>query len=223
MKKWLLVVIVLIVFVGAWAVMKRMPSPEQPATPSRPPRPDTTKPNQTGHLHAVGLFTRFQPKRVALPFTFEYPKDWVAGEEIGRNASYQQVIILGPRNPNDTYNAGLTIRALPTKAAGGDYTNLEELVKWRQAQHARSRAFQLLQEQPRQLLDWDGVELQFQAEADLVKAAAYGTMPTTVKTHLIVVSHGDRLMEFSYSADAKDYDRFHHAFEHLLQSVQAVR
>ncbi|MBI3997220.1 MAG: hypothetical protein HY352_06135 [Candidatus Omnitrophica bacterium] len=161
---------------------------------------------------------------MSLPFTFEYPAAWVAAEEDGRGAAYQQVLILGPRNTSDTYTAGLTIRVMPTQAAGGKYAALEDLVQWRRAQHARAQALTSLRDGPTQVLGLPGAELEFQFQATVPPGGApHGATQMTLKTHTVLVAHDERLYEFAFSADAADYDRYHPAFDRLLHTLHLTR
>ena len=226
-KKRLVALIVLIAVIGLIGVPTMMhPLHSHPPTPATPPNnpaplpPDLPQPHPAAQLHTIGPYGPFRTKKLSLPFTFEYPRQWVAGEEERSGPhSYQQVVILGPRNAQDTYTAGLTIRVLPTKQAGGEYDDLQALVQWRRAQYLHAEALKWNQDKPVQLQELRGQELEFQFEVKLPK----GSERTTLLTHLVVLAHGERFFEFSYSADAHEYDRYHQTFDHLLQSVRLTQ
>ncbi len=193
---------------------------QPPSSPHVPLPPDTPVTNPAAGVHSVGPFRVFQPKKLKLPLSFEYPENWIAGEEAGRESRYQQVIILGPRNTVNTYNAGLTIRISPPKQAGGDYGSVDELIGWRRTQLLNAGPSEVLADHPAPLLGLTGAELEVKSETQLSVAHDGPLIDTTLRTHMLVVSDGVRFFEFIYSADAQDYERLHNAFDHLLATLK---
>lgn len=198
--------------------MQRPTHSPQPSSTSPVPPPDMPRHTPTPE-RTLGAFVIFIPQH--LPLTFEYPSHWIAGEEEGRDAAYQQVIVLGPRNLLDTYSAGLTIRLLPSKERGGTYASLEELTQWRRTQEARSEISEVLRDQPRELLGLRGIELEFRTSLDLAPKERGGPMiPTAIRTRMVLLAQADRFIELVYTADALDYARYVPVFERLLESIR---
>ena len=197
---------------------------EQPAASPAPQGQPPDMPRHPRHISAAvpDSFQPFRATKVSLPFTFDYPVGWSAGEEQGKHSPYQQVLVLGPRNAQDTYTAGFIVRLLPTKAAGGTHANADELVHWRRTQVVREDTYEWVKDQPIELLGMKGTELEFRSEMKLPPHGTQGgtAIPTSVTTRAIVLSHGNRLVELQYSADAHDYERYRPAFEHLLSSLR---
>ncbi len=217
-RRRLVIVLLMIAILGVWMTQQRSGSRHSPTDPPVP-APDLPRAATAAPSREIASFSPFRPKKLSLPFRFEYPSNWMAGEEEGQGSPYQQVIVLGPRNALDTYNAGLTVRIMPTKTAGGQYENLEELVQRRRAQHGHSGRLEIVRDQPTRLLGLTGTELEFRVDMRLPQGGSHGSTPTEVQTHTILMAEGNRLFEFIYSADARDYGRYHEAFDHLLQSL----
>ena len=189
---------------------------------SRPPAPDTPTSPASHSAADVGAFKRYVPTRFTVPISFEVPDNWSLREEQGR--SYQQVMLLGPRNTQDTYNAGLVVRVLLTRSSGGEYDTLEDLLAWRRTQYTRSASSSIRVEQPIAVAGLQGVELRYEHHARLPKGgSAQGAFPTTIKGHTVLVSYGGQLLELEYSAEAEDFYRYHEAFRHLLESLTLAR
>ncbi len=221
MKLRILIVLLIAGIVGVILMGRRHAQP--PKTPqSAPSAPDMPRPGVPVHVEGLGTPAPYMGKRFSLPCTFEYPKNWVAGEEEGRGERYQQVIILGPRNTTDTYNAGLIIRVLPTKSAGGTYAGLEALVAWRRAQYAKSEALQILMDRATQVVGVPGTELEWQFTA-ILPSSRQEPKRTTLRMHTVLLAKGDQLFEFVYSADTADYPHYHRAFDQLLQTLRFSR
>ena len=218
MKRRLVIGLLLAGSLGAFLMGQRS---EQPGDPPReiPEPPDAPRPDLVVSPEGLEAFVPYRGRRFSVPFTFDYPRNWVAGEEEGRSEPYQQIVILGPRNAQDTYSAGLTIRILPTRAAGGSYADLSELAQWRRSQHAQTKDAVILKEQMAHVGGLSGTELEVESHAAL-PPRALEQHRTTLRTHLVMLAKGDRLYEFSYSADAHDYPRYHSAFDRLLRSLR---
>jgi len=150
--------------------------------------------------------------------SFEVPENWQVSEEQGRQ--YKQVLLLGPRNVQDTYNAGVVVRVMPSRSRGGEYDTLQDLLAWRRTQHTRSASSAVLAEQPVTVAGLEGVELRYQYDAKLPRGGhPQGAVPTTIKGHSILLAHGGQLVELEYSASAEDFHPYHQAFSHLIDSL----
>ena len=191
------------------------------------PAPQGQPPDMPRHLRPVPAaapdsFQPFRATKVSVPLTFDYPTGWSAGEEQGKQSPYQQVLVLGPRNIEDTYTVGFIVRLLPTRTDGGTHANADELVHWRRTQVEHEATHAWIKDQPIELLGMKGTELEFRSEMKLPPHGTQGgvVIPTSVTTRAIVLSYGNRLVELQYSADAHDYERYRPVFEHLLSSLR---
>ncbi len=171
----------------------------------------------------IGAFQTYRGSEGALPFTFEYPGNWLVGENRGHAEPYAQVSLLGPRNALDTYSAGLLVRAIPTAAAGGRYADAKELVEWRRSQYAKQAGFTVLQEDAaRSLGSWVGHDLELRFTSALPVGSSLERTETTLQLRIIIVADGDRFYELAYSADAEDYSRYEPAFTRLLETLRPI-
>jgi hypothetical protein len=217
-------VLILALAVGILGVviMSQRPPPAGKGGGSPPLPPDLPRPELVARVEGMGPFVPYQPKGLSLPFSFEYPKNWAAGEERGRSEPYQQILILGPRNAQDTYNAGLVIRMLPTQPRGGRFADVGELTQWRRGQFAAAKAFVVLTDRPRSVEDAAGMELEMQFTAAL-PLPTMASQDTTLRSHTVIVERDGQLYEFSYSADVRDYQRYYPAFAHLIETLHFLR
>jgi len=172
------------------------------------------------HVTGVGPWVVYQDPSV-VGATFEYPQNWVVGSEIGREQPYRQVIILGPRNPENTWSTGLTIRQYPTKAAGGLYPSLQALIEARRKQYGSNASFQRIEEGARPLGDLQTWQSVFTYVVPLPPHSVQAK-PTAIQTRLVLFAAGDALYEVSYTADASQYPTYQDVFDHLLQTLKLI-
>jgi hypothetical protein len=173
------------------------------------------------HVQGVGPWKRYEPADVPLGVTFEYPQNWVAGAERGRQQPYWQVIILGPRNPEDTFSATLVVRKLPKRTAGGVHEDLDALLRARRRQYEARQRLVTFEETQRTLLDRRAQQLQF-AYAATIPTAQDQTKTLTTRLQVVIVSLdvGDHLYELTYEADADEFSLYQPVFEHLLETLR---
>ncbi len=199
--------------------MAKEPSPSDPAA-SIPLAPDRPRPDRTPHVEGIGPFVPYVPKSLKLACTFEVPDNWLATEQQGRGERYQQIILVGPRNAQDTYHAGLTVRITPVGAGGGSYATLEDLIDWRRKQYAQTAGFSELSFREVSVVGPPAKELKWIFQVTL--PSAVGPQTVLLKNQLVLFAHQEQLYELSFGADAVEFERYAPAFEHLLQSFQLV-
>lgn len=174
-------------------------------------------------VHGVGPWTRFQAADSPLDFTFEYPGNWRLGTERGRRQPYWQAIILGPRNPADTFSTSLVIRRLPTKASGGAYEDLDALMAARRKQFAGHQDFALIEEGERPLLGATGRFMRFSYRVTPpVGRDQTRAIPTTIVSTIVWLALGEQLHELSYQADVVDVAAYQPVYDHLLESLATL-
>lgn len=73
-------------------------------------------------------FIRFSSENSRLNFTFLYPQEWRALQNRGTKTNYDEVMIMGPRNRQNTYNLALIVRVTPLTQREGQFPTLDALV-----------------------------------------------------------------------------------------------
>ncbi len=219
--RWAGCAAVLLALAGTSVLGCSKPKHQEPAQPDAAkdaPHPAMQNPDHYApeRVSGIGPWTVFRdPGLPAL--TFEYPGNWPAGVEVGRGESYWQVVILGPRNAEDSYNPGLTVRSMPVQA-GGRYADVPSLVDARRNQYAASPQFRMLEDAPYAVAGVSGWHLIFTYVVPL-PPSSINAKPTPLQTRLVIFSLGGTLYELVYSADAREYAAHQGVFAHLLQSI----
>ena len=170
-------------------------------------------------VSGVGPWVRYAQPRASFDFTFEYPQNWIAGLEEGRQQPYAQAVILGPRNAADSYSAGLTIRRQPVKALGGLYESVEALRRSRRAQYAAAHDVEIISEGEQPLGKITAWRMELSYTVPLPSHSAEAT-PTRIRLLLVQFAVFEQLYELSFSADASEYLTYRHVFDHLLASLR---
>ena len=160
----------------------------------------------------------FADAGVPFDFTFEYPGNWVKGVDRGAHEPYWQVVMLGPRNAEDTYSASLTVRLLPSASVGGQFKNLDALVKERKRRQSRNSGFTVVLEGPLQVAGTPAQELLYSIVVPL-STPARKAAPAVLQSHEVRLSVRGHLYELIYTADQRDFEAYHKVFTHLLESV----
>ncbi len=200
------------------------PAAQQPITQES----SMTRPKSPHHVppvvvHGVGPWKRYDQASGALDFTFEYPGNWAQGVEEGRRQPYRQVIIIGPRNMKNTFSAGLVVRRLPNKAAGGSFQDLAALMQHRRAQYQAREQFSVIEERELPLLGTTAHRLEYGYLTPLPQTGNQTqALVPRIRAVTIWLTIGDRLYELTFEADAEEFPTYLPVFEHLVQSLQAA-
>ncbi len=158
----------------------------------------------------------------AVPFmnlTFRYPDDWRYLEDKGKVEPYHQAMIIGARNAVDTYSVRIVVRGTPLKLNKGRFEDVNQLKR-----HYASHLFK----DPRVLNDTTHEIGGLTAEdltvsytvPPLLGTGIKHSIEFPVKERALFTQNSDCLYEFIYSADAREYDKYHGEFEKLLKSVR---
>lgn len=180
--------------------------------------PDMAEPPDN-NIEGVGVYTRFKGSLSGFDVAFDYPHNWIFGEEQGTSESYQQVVVHGPRDKANTFTTTLLFRTMPTKLAGGYYDDLEALKGWRLKQHSRGQDLEVFKNTTVAFSQLEGVELEFQYRVSM-KLAHLKQPLTTMKKHIFLIQTGDQLHELSFTADEENYTRYHSVFENAMNSLR---
>jgi hypothetical protein len=87
----------------------------------------------------IQRYTNFQSDKPRLNYTFLYPDSWLVREF--EDTGHTEVLILGPRNFEDTLNLAIFVHAFPGRESGGKYATLDQVVSAFQQKHARLLSF----------------------------------------------------------------------------------
>ncbi|MBI3325017.1 MAG: hypothetical protein HYZ92_07020 [Candidatus Omnitrophica bacterium] len=181
--------------------------------------PDSSHHLRPAPVTGVGPWVSYNDPHVPLPFTFEYPNNWLVGAEQGREQPYWQIVILGPRNATSQVSAGMTIRRLPTKAGGGLYENLDSLAAARRRQYEANTTFSLIQEGAVSIQAIQARQVEFSVFVPLPEGRA---KPTQLRHRLVQFALDDHLYELLYMADAADFKTYEPVFDRLLASLRVT-
>lgn len=178
---------------------------------------DEKRETLTGKKDA-GVYTRYHGTDPVLPLSFDYPGGWRLLEDKGRLEPYTQVMVLGPRNVDDTYSCTLVVRGSPLRRKGGRFGSVEELVG-----HYESHLFeghQVLERSDRSFFGRPAkdVTVQYTIPPLRHKGLVPKKVPVTVRT--IFLEKDGYLYELIYSADSVDFPRYSYAFDRLIESFQ---
>jgi len=167
----------------------------------------------------VGPWTACAPAAEALSLACECPENWQVGVERNTAQAYTQVIILGPRNAADSFSAGLTLRRLAPKAAGGLYADLSALMAARATQRQANPQYVEHGTGERRLGDVLAFWTDFSVTAPMPPHSV-SAQPTTVRTRIFQFTWQGALYELACAADAADFATYAPVLDHLLATLQ---
>ncbi len=146
---------------------------------------------------------------------FAYPKDWRIKIDQGKIDSYTQVIVLGPRNTQDTYTTSFIIRETPT---GPKYKSADELYQ-NSMKYIYSGA--AISEEKSIILDSNSAR-SLVASYIIPPSRSHGLkpIPVNLKSHAVYADHNNKLYEIIFNADAELFDKYAPDFEHLLKTLR---
>jgi len=71
-------------------------------------------------------YIRWRGDKEPLHVSFDVPEGWRLALDRGRIERFEQVLVKGPRNADDTYSALLVVRATPSASKGGKFAGARE-------------------------------------------------------------------------------------------------
>ena len=159
----------------------------------------------------------YQGATAGLNVSFQYPRGWTLREESGTIEPYRQVFIQGSRNQEGTYTASLSVLAAPITPEEGKYQSAASLFL-----HYTSHLFPgstvLSQSNP----TVDGIlAMDVTVSYVIPPLHKHGLKPVEipVKSRTVIFQRDPYVYQLTYSADAREYDRYADAFERLLNTL----
>ena len=160
---------------------------------------------------------RFTSSNPNLDFFFLYSSDWQVREV--KEANYDEVLILGPRNQENTYSLALTMRVTPTSEKGGQYTSLGELIADYLAKSKCSTRFQEISRTDGCLADVDTTEIEISYTIPL-PINTLKPKETPIVERRIFLKKGDHFYEVMYRAVEEDYYQYLKAFKDVMRTFE---
>jgi hypothetical protein len=151
---------------------------------------------------------------------FEYPAGWKARKGSGRLDRFDQVLILGPRNADDTYTTALVVTASPPKAKGGRFAGAREA-----AEHQVATLPSGGQTVARSAARVDGagaVDVTVRYVIPPLRLKGLKPKEIPVRTRSAYFEKGGRIFELSYTADEREFDAHAAAFDRLVATFRAA-
>jgi len=165
-------------------------------------------------IKGYAVFSGTQP---ALDFSFLYPANWDLRERVKRDSG--EVVILGPRNQDNTYSSGLDISVTPTRQAGGKFSTVDELVAEYLKKSENLPRFKLISKTTGSFGPYAATETLL---SYVMPLPLHNVEPrdTTIVERRIVFQRGQRFYELSYKATEEDYPVFLEAFRRVVQTFE---
>ena len=168
--------------------------------------------------HAMGQYTVYTGSEPGLMVSLEYPEGWTLHEERGKIERYREARIHGPRNQDDTYTSYLVVRGSPVTSFGGRHGSLDELVAHYKAHLIRDT--RIVSEHEAAVADTNATDLTVSYTLPPLLHKGIKPLAVPVKTRTVFVENSPYIYELIYSADAREYDRYAEAFEHVLKTFR---
>jgi len=162
----------------------------------------------------IGYYAAFTTTNPRLRFAFHYPSDWQAREF--DEEGYDEVLILGPRDRENTYNLALLVSVTPGKAQGGRFATLEEMVVNRLNRSQRLTGFKVLSRVKGELASAEAVEVMVSYNMPLLRAGNRQEIP--LMERWIIAARKGWFYELIYRVTAEDYYTYLDAFQTLVRT-----
>jgi len=166
-------------------------------------------------IRYYAAFTSTNPR---LRFAFHYPSDWQVREF--DEEGYDEVLILGPRDRENTCNLALLVSVTPGKAQGGRFATLEEMVVNRLNRSQRLTEFKVLSRVKGELASAEAVELMVSYNVPLLRTGTRQEIP--LMERWIVAARKGWFYELIYRVTAEDYYTYLDAFRTLVRTFEFV-
>ncbi|HEX9779914.1 MAG TPA: hypothetical protein VGB20_01720 [bacterium] len=152
------------------------------------------------------------------PVRFQYPSQWTVQFDAGQIQAYRQLLILGPRNAEETFRAQLVVRSSPTKEAGGRFSGPGELIANLTGTVPEGASAD--EGSARDIADTPARDITLSYVIPPMHKTGLKSLPIPVRQRTVVLQRGSELVELVYSADAREYERHAGAFDRLLGTLQ---
>lgn len=153
-----------------------------------------------------------------LPLTFDLPEGWRVSEEAGKIDRYREIIVMGPRNAEDTFSASISVRSEPKKAKGGRFSTLEELVSSHE-KHLFGNP-KVLAKQATKVSGAKAVDFLATYTIPAMRLKGLKPKPIPVKARTVFLEKGGRFYRLSYKADEREFSSHEVRFRRLVETFQ---
>lgn len=148
---------------------------------------------------------------------FEYPEGWVLHEEQGQVERYKQVRIVGVRNRENSYSCYFSVQEFPLKSYGGMYQSADELLH-RYTDHLPEGAKTTVN--PITLSGLRAMDIRAEYLSPPWRHQGLKAIEVPIKTRVVILGKDPYFYQISYSVDAREYDLYADAFDHLLRTFR---
>lgn len=161
-------------------------------------------------------YSWFKNETFSLKVKFQYPKLWRLRMENGQIERYSQVMVLGPRNADNTYTAAFFVRETKTDSATSE--SLKALKKKR-LDHLYKDP-KILSEAPVSVgsVSAEEVTTLHSSPPRFIKGAA--NLPVDVRSRMVFLQKGASVFEIVYMADQREFQKNEKDFDRLLKSFR---
>jgi len=165
----------------------------------------------------IRTYTLFQRANPLWRFTFLYPDSWRVREF--EDGAHIQVVILGPRDARNQFNAAMAVHSFPNRASGGKYATLDQVIETFRNSHKRSAGFQ------EHALEHGFVGVHPATEIVVEYTLAWRAdqpdpTPIAVIEHKIFLARESRFYEISCSTAQSDYATYAQPFRYFVNTLQ---
>lgn len=176
-----------------------------------------------GNIHAeekinpMEGYAEYRGETLGILVRCQYPEGWTIQEERGQREPYLQVRFRGPRNPDQTYTAYISVRESPLAAYGGKFEGVDAAVDFFLS-HLLSDA--RVKAKTQKLIGGiQAIDLSVAYTIPPLRRPTLRAQPIPVVTRSLFVEKSPYLYELIYSADEQEFPRYLPSFEHLLETV----
>lgn len=172
-------------------------------------------------VEELSRYDRFGGLAGILPASFEYPKDWrILPGETDEGVPYTQILILGPRNLDNTFTSTLVIRRSPAAAAGGTDADSRALLE--RYKRELFNDSQVVREITRQVGGRQAVDLTvtYTIPAPAHHDRSILRQPIRVYVRTVYLDEAGHIYEIVYTSDERNFPAYQDNFEHLLESLR---
>lgn len=162
----------------------------------------------------------FESSNPDLPVAFRPPEGWKLKEERGKIDAYRQVRLTGPRNAADSYTPYIIVRAIPLESAqDGAVETATYVSRWMASLPAGAT---MSPREGRTVAGATAEEFVAVFPVPTLNHVSRHPGPTPVKTRLLILAKPPFLYELIFSSDERDYNKYAHLFDALLDSLRLM-
>lgn len=167
------------------------------------------------------MFQPYTSTALDVLMAFEYPAGWKMKTEQGKIERYKQIRISGPRNADDTYSCYVAIRTLPLASTGGAFTTADELL----AHYAQALSQDASVKHTTSATRVFGLPAKESTLSQVIPALhtpKLKPLPIPVTTQRVAFVREPYLVEITYSADTREFERNSAAMKRLLKTIRIL-